>query len=123
MPEHMSEERRRMLASLGADVRLTPRADGFEGAIALRDAFRGRPGYFVPDQFGNPDNTRCHRETTGVELIGQLRNHGCDRFDWFVAGVGTGGTLMGVAQPLRAAMPDVRIAAVEPEASAVMSGG
>ncbi|MEK7331244.1 MAG: cysteine synthase family protein [Candidatus Eisenbacteria bacterium] len=123
MPEHMSEERRRMLEALGAAVRLTPKADGFESAIARRDSFRGRSGYFVPDQFGNPDNTRCHRETTGRELIEQLREQGCDRLDWFVAGVGTGGTLMGVGQALRAAMPGVRIAAVEPEESAVMSGG
>ena len=123
MPEHMSEERGRMLAALGADVRLTRKADGFEGAIALRDSYRGREGYFVPDQFGNPDNTRCHRETTGAELIGQLGHHGCARLDWFVAGVGTGGTLMGVGQALRASMPGVRIAAVEPEESAVMSGG
>jgi cysteine synthase A len=123
MPEHMSEERRRMLTALGAEVRLTPKADGFEGAIAQRDAYRGRDGYFVPDQFANPDNTRCHRETTGVELIGQLGNHGCRQLDWFVAGVGTGGTLMGVGQALRGAMRGVSIAAVEPEESAVMSGG
>jgi cysteine synthase A len=122
MPEHMSDERRRMLEALGAEVRLTSKADGFEGAIALRDSFRGRPGYFVPDQFGNPDNTRCHRETTGPEMITQLRDHGCERLDWFVAGVGTGGTLMGVAEALRAAMPGARIAAVEPDESAVMSG-
>ncbi len=122
MPEHMSEERRRMLESLGAEVRITPKADGFEGAIGLRDSFRGRAGYYVPDQFGNPDNTRCHRETTGPELVGQLGHHGCAQLDWFVAGVGTGGTLMGVGQALRVAMPGVRIAAVEPEESAVMSG-
>jgi cysteine synthase A len=123
MPEHMSEERRRMLEALGAEVCLTPKADGFEGAIALRNRYRGRPGYFVPDQFGNPDNTRCHRETTGAEIADQLRDYGCGRLDWFVAGVGTGGTLMGVAQALRATMPGVRIAAVEPDESAVMSGG
>jgi cysteine synthase A len=123
MPEHMSEERRRMLEALGADIRLTPKDEGFEGAIARRDAFRGRPGHFVPDQFGNPDNVRCHRETTGRELVEQLRERGCQRLDWFVAGVGTGGTLMGVGEALRAAMPGVRIAAVEPEESAVMSGG
>ena len=69
----------------------------------------------MPDQFGNPDNTRCHALTTGTELIGQLRAGGCTRLDWFVAGVGTGGTLMGVGQALRRAMPGVRIAAVEPE--------
>jgi cysteine synthase len=123
MPEHMSVERRRMLERLGAEVRLTPKEIGFAGACALRDEFRGRPGYYVPDQFGNPDNTRCHETTTGPELIGQLLERGCRHLDAFVAGVGTGGTLMGVGAALRAAMPGVRVVAVEPEESAVMSGG
>jgi cysteine synthase A len=123
MPEHMSVERRRMMERLGAEVRLTPQAESFAGACARRDEFQGRPGYFIPDQFGNPDNTLCHRETTGRELLDQLREHGVTRLDAFVAGVGTGGTLMGVGQALREVMPDVRIVAVEPEESAVMSGG
>jgi cysteine synthase A len=123
MPEHMSVERRRMLESLGAEVRITPKEDGFEGAIALRDSFRGRPGYYVPDQFGNPDNVRCHELTTGAELIEQLRELGVDGVDFFVAGVGTGGTLMGVGHALKKETPGVRIVAVEPEESAVMSGG
>jgi cysteine synthase A len=123
MPEHMSIERRQMLEELGADVRLTPREESFAGAVARRDEYRGRPGHYVPDQFGNPDNTRCHRLTTGVELIAQVRQLGVTRLDWFVAGIGTGGTLMGVGQALRASMPGVRLAAVEPEESAVLSGG
>jgi cysteine synthase A len=123
MPEHMSVERRVMLEELGAEVRLTPRAESFAGAVARRDEFRGRPGHYVPDQFGNPDNTRCHRLTTGVELIAQVRQMGVTRLDWFVAGVGTGGTLMGVGEALRESMPGARLAAVEPEESAVMSGG
>jgi cysteine synthase A len=123
MPEHMSEERRRMLEALGAQVHLTPEAESFAGAIARRDAFRGKPGYFVPDQFANPDNTRCHRLTTGRELVTQLREQGCESLDWFAAGVGTGGTLMGIGEALREAMPGARIAAVEPDESAVMSGG
>ncbi len=123
MPEHMSPERRRMIEALGATIRLTPRAGRFEEAIARRDGYRGRPGYFVPDQFGNPDNTRCHRLTTGRELVRQLRDRGVDRLSWFVAGVGTGGTLMGVREALREVMPEVRIAAVEPAESSVMSGG
>jgi cysteine synthase A len=123
MPEHMSRERVEMMRRFGADVRLTPRDEGFEGAVRYRDAFRGKPGYFVPDQFSNPDNVRCHRLTTGREILEQLRALGCERLDWFVAGVGTGGTLMGVGAALRDAMPGVRIAAVEPEESAVMSGG
>lgn len=123
MPEHMSRERVEMMRRFGADVRLTPKDEGFEGAVRHRDAFRGRPGYYVPDQFGNPDNVRCHRLTTGRELVDQLRALGCAKLDWFVAGVGTGGTLMGVGEALREAMPGVRLAAVEPEESAVMSGG
>jgi cysteine synthase A len=122
MPEHMSRERAEMMRRFGADVRLTPKDEGFEGAVQRRDAYRGRRGYYVPDQFGNPDNARCHRLTTGRELVGQLRALGCGRLDWFVAGVGTGGTLMGVGAALREAMPGVRIAAVEPDESAVMSG-
>jgi cysteine synthase A len=123
MPEHMSIERLHMLEQLGAKVELTPRAESFAGAVARRDAYRGKPGHWVPDQFGNPDNTRCHRDTTGVELIAQVRAKGVRRLDWFVAGIGTGGTLMGVGEALREAMPGVRLAAVEPEESAVLSGG
>jgi cysteine synthase A len=123
MPEHMSMERRRMMRNLGAEIRITPKSDGFEGAIALRDSFRGRPGYYVPDQFGNPDNPSCHYQTTGREILEQLREIGCDRIDCFVAGVGTGGTLMGVGAALREAMPELRVVAVEPDESAVMSGG
>jgi cysteine synthase len=123
MPEHMSPERRQMIEHFGGEVRLTPRKESFAGAIARRDAYRERPGHYVPDQFGNPDNPRCHTLTTGRELIEQLRARGIPRLDWFVAGVGTGGTLMGVARALRTAMPGTSIAAVEPEESAVMSGG
>ncbi len=122
MPEHMSRERVDMMRRFGAEVRLTPKDEGFVGAVQKRDAYRGRKGYYVPDQFGNPDNARCHMLTTGREIIEQLRALGCDRLDWFVAGVGTGGTLMGVGAALRAAMPGVKIAAVEPEESAVMAG-
>jgi len=123
MPEHMSVERVRMLRHLGAEVRLTPRAESFAGAVERRDAFRARPGHYVPDQFGNPDNTRCHRETTGREILAALRLLGAAGVDAFVAGVGTGGTLMGVGEALRAAMPRVALVAVEPAESSVMSGG
>ena len=123
MPEHMSAERRRIMERAGAEVRLTPREESFAGACARRDAMRGQPGVYIPDQYGNPDNTRCHRETTGRELATQLREAGVARLDVLVAGVGTGGTLMGVGQALREAWPAVRIAAVEPEESAVLSGG
>jgi cysteine synthase A len=123
MPEHMSLERRRYIEAFGAEVRLTPEAGGFEEPVRVRDTFRGKPGYYIPDQFGNLDNTRCHRETTGQEMLAQLVEQGCERLDWFVAGTGTGGTLMGVAEALRESMPDLKVAAVEPTESAVMSGG
>lgn len=123
MPEHMSVERRRMMDNLGAQIRITPKSEGFEGAIALRDGFRGKPGYYVPDQFVNPDNSLCHYKTTGREILDQLRAMDCEKVDAFVAGVGTGGTLMGVGAALREVMPGVRLVAVEPDESAVMSGG
>ena len=123
MPEHMSVERRHMMVRAGAEVRLTPRAESFAGAVARRDEYRTRTGQRVPDQFGNPDNTRCHRETTGAELVRQLRDRGVTRLGAFVAGVGTGGTLMGVGEAVREAFPGVKIVAVEPRESAVMSGG
>ena len=123
IPEHMSEERLDLIRLLGAEVRLTPRDESFAGACARRDELRGTPGFWVPDQFGNPDNTRCHRETTGSEIIEQVRARGIKRVDAFVAGVGTGGTLMGVGQALKAAFPALAVVAVEPTESAVMSGG
>ena len=123
MPEHMSVERRRMMVRAGAEVRLTPRAESFAGACARRDEYRNRSGYWIPDQFGNPDNVRCHRETTGREIARQLLDRGVLRVGSFVAGTGTGGTLMGVGQALRAEFPGVRVVAVEPTESAVMSGG
>lgn len=122
MPEHMSEERRAFIRASGAQVRSTPREQGFEGPIAARDTYKGRPGYYVPDQFGNPDNVRCHRETTGVELLAQLRAHGVRQLDAFVAGVGTGGTLMGVGATLREVFPKLHLVAVEPTESNVMCG-
>jgi len=122
MPEHMSDERRNYIRAFGAEVVSTPREQGFEGPIATRDTFKGKPGYYVPDQFGNPDNPRCHKETTGAELVAQLRALNLRSLDAFVAGVGTGGTLMGVGAALREAFPRVRVIAVEPAESNVMCG-
>lgn len=123
MPEHMSAERVEFIRALGAEVRLTPREESFAGACARRDEYAGRPGFHVPDQFGNPDNTRCHELTTGPEILEQAREMGVARLDVFVAGVGTGGTLMGIGRALRQACPELRVVAVEPTESAVMSGG
>ena len=123
MPEHMTVERRRMMENLGAEIRLTSEEGGFEGAIAERDNYRGRARYYIPDQFGNPDNSRCHRLTTGAEILEQIKQYTCERVDCFVAGVGTGGTLMGVGEALREAYPSLRLVAVEPAESPVMSTG
>jgi cysteine synthase A len=123
MPEHMSVERRRAIEALGAELELTPRAGGFEEPIARRDAWRGVPGAWVPDQFSNPDNATCHRLHTAARLLEGLREAGVERLDAFVAGTGTGGTLMGVGRALRETWPQVRRVAVEPAESAVMSGG
>ncbi len=123
MPEHMTVERRQMIENLGAEVVLTPKEDGFEGAIAVRDGYRTRPGYYVPDQFANPDNPKCHRLTTGAEILRQLEEQGRPHVDAFVAGVGTGGTLMGVGCALRERFGNLLLVAVEPAESAVMSGG
>ena len=123
MPEHMSAERVAYIRAFGAEVRLTPVEGGFELPIEKRDEFKGRSGYYVPDQFGNPDNVRCHRETTGVELARQVLEEGIETLDAFVAGTGTGGTLMGTGQALKERWPSLRIVAVEPAESAVMSGG
>ncbi len=123
MPEHMSEERVQMMRAAGAEVRLTSRAGSFAGACVARNEYRGKPGHYIPDQFGNPDNVRCHYENTGGELVRQLHDRGVAKVDVFVAGVGTGGTLMGVGSALQSHSPAVRLVAVEPTESAVMSGG
>ena len=119
MPEHMSQERRQMIQAFGADIVLTPEEAGFIGACErLEQLGRENKDAWLPRQFENRDNTAAHREITGRRILEQVG----DKIDVFVAGVGTGGTLMGVAEALRQVYPDVRIVAVEPAESAVMSG-
>jgi cysteine synthase len=121
MPENMTEERKQIIRDMGADLVLCAAGD-FAGAAAIRDEMARQEGHFNPDQFSNPLNTECHYGTTGQEIIRQMM--ATDRsVDAFVAGVGTGGTLIGVGQALAEPFPDVCIAAVEPAESAVMSGG
>jgi cysteine synthase A len=120
MPEHMSKERRQMMQAFGAEIVLTPEREGFVGAIErLEQLAREEPGAWLPRQFDNRDNIDAHREITGKRILAEIG----DNIDVFVAGVGTGGTLMGVAQALRGVSPGVQIVAVEPAESAVMSGG
>jgi cysteine synthase A len=120
MPETMSVERRNLLRAYGAELVLTPGAQGMKGAIARADELgKEIEGAFVPQQFENPANPEVHRRTTAEEVW----NDTDGEVDVFVAGVGTGGTVTGVGEVLRERKPDVRIVAVEPTDSPVLSGG
>jgi cysteine synthase A len=123
MPENMTEERKEIIRNLDADLVLCSAEGSFAGAAAVRDRLAEENGWFNPDQFSNQLNTECHFETTGLELVNQVRACGRPRIDAFVAGVGTGGTLIGVGQRLREEQGEIHLVAVEPEESAVMSGG
>ena len=121
MPESMSMERRQLLQAYGAELVLTPAAKGMKGAVekAAEIAASGTE-YFLPQQFENPSNPMVHRQTTAREIIDFM---GGRRFDAFVAGVGTGGTITGVGEVLRKKFKGISIVAVEPSASPVLSGG
>lgn len=120
MPETMSVERRKLLEAYGAEVVLTPGEEGMSGAVEqARRLASENPGFFMPQQFENPANPEAHRRTTAREILAQVDG----RIDAFVAGVGTGGTITGVGEVLRERYPEVLVIAVEPEGSAVLSGG
>lgn len=121
MPETMSKERRMLLRAYGADLMLTPGPDGMGGAIRQAEAIvAGDPKkYFMPQQFNNPANPEIHRKTTAEEIW----NDTDGQVDFLVAGVGTGGTITGVAEVLKARKPSFKAVAVEPDASPVLSGG
>lgn len=120
MPETMSMERRNLLKAYGAELVLTPGADGMKGAIKkAEEIVAENPTYFIPQQFNNPANPQIHRETTAQELLTQFP----DGIDAFVAGVGTGGTITGVGQVLKEKFPQIKLVAVEPAASPVLAGG
>ena len=120
MPESMSIERRKMLAFLGAEIVLTPAAQGMKGAIATaEELIRNTPNSVMPQQFKNLANPEVHRRTTAEEIWNDTNGN----IDVFVAGVGTGGTITGVGQILKPRKPSLRIVAVEPVESPVLSGG
>jgi cysteine synthase A len=120
MPETMSLERRKLLQHLGAELVLTPGAEGMAGAIKrAKEILAQTPGAYMPDQFGNPANPEIHRRTTAEEIWRDTEGGA----DILVAGVGTGGTITGVAEVLKARKPSFKAVAVEPAASPVLSGG
>ena len=120
MPESMSVERRKMLAFLGAEIVLTPASQGMNGSIAMAEELvRTTPNAVMPQQFKNLANPEIHRRTTAEEIWNDTGGN----IDYFVAGVGTGGTITGVGQVLKPRKPSLRIVAVEPEESPVLSGG
>jgi len=120
MPESVSIERRKMLAFLGAQLELTPREKGMGGAVArAKELLESTPGAVSPNQFGNPHNPEIHRITTAEEIWHDTAGE----VDYIVSGIGTGGTITGLAQALRPRRRGLRFIAVEPEASPVLSGG
>ena len=120
MPDNMSAERIRLAKAYGAEVVLTPGADGMKGCIAKAEELRrATPDSFIPQQFDNPANPAAHERTTGPEIWDDLGG----KVDAFVAGIGTGGTITGVARYLKAKNPGVRIVGVEPEASPLLTKG
>ena len=120
MPESMSIERRKMLALLGAELELTPAPLGMKGAIAKAEELKASiPGAVIPQQFKNPANPDIHRKTTAEEIWNDTEG----RVDIVISGVGTGGTITGVGEVLKARKPGFRVVAVEPDASPVLSGG
>lgn len=120
MPDTMSIERRRLLAAYGAELILTPGSQGMRGAVLKAEELAAKHGYYMPQQFKNPANPQIHRLTTAPEIIEAMEGKS---IDGFVAGVGTGGTLTGIGEVLRKHNPKIRIAAVEPDDSAILSGG
>ncbi len=119
MPEDMSVERRKLLSRFGAELVLTPALEGMTGAVYAAEELVAKKGYFMPQQFVNPANPEIHRRTTAQEILRQTGG----RLDAFVTGVGTGGTITGVGEVLKAVRPDILVVAVEPARSPVLNGG
>lgn len=121
MPKNMTDERKRILRNLGAELILCSEGN-FAEAVKIRNELAEKPGYFNPDQFSNPMNVECHYRTTAQEILNQIKTYS-KSIDAFVSGVGTGGTLIGCAKRFREVFPKIKTIAVEPSESPVMSGG
>lgn len=123
MPETMSIERRNLLRAYGANLVLTPGSEGMNGAVRkAEELVAENPGYFMPQQFKNQANVKVHRETTGPEIVEAI-NSLDGKLDAFVAGIGTGGTISGAGEVLKSAFPNLKVYAVEPAGSPILSGG
>ena len=119
MPETMSLERRNLLRAYGAELVLTPGPAGMKGAVEKAEELSKEKGYFMLQQFENLSNPEIHRKTTGPEIVEQMG----DQLDAFVAGIGTGGTITGAGEILKSKYPNIKIVAVEPKDSPILSGG
>ncbi|WP_033826395.1 cysteine synthase A [Bacillus andreraoultii] len=119
MPETMSLERRNLLRAYGAELVLTPGPEGMKGAVNKAEELAKEHGYFMPQQFENEANPEVHKLTTGPEIVDQMG----DQLDAFIAGIGTGGTITGAGQVLKEKYPNIKIYAVEPKDSPILSGG
>ncbi|GGD99744.1 cysteine synthase A [Paenibacillus nasutitermitis] len=123
MPETMSLERRNLLRAYGAEIILTPGSEGMNGSVRKAEELqKENPSYFLPQQFKNQANVKIHRETTGPEIVEAINSFD-GKLDAFVAGIGTGGTISGAGEVLKQNFPNIKIYAVEPEASPLLSGG
>jgi cysteine synthase A len=120
MPDTMSVERRKLLKAFGAEIVLTEGAKGMKGAIdKAEEIVKENPSYFMPQQFKNKANPEAHRKSTALEILDQMD----DDFDMFIAGVGTGGTITGIGEVIKSKLDKVKVVAIEPENSPVLSGG
>ncbi len=123
MPETMSVERRKLASAYGTEIVLTPGSEGMKGAVKKAEELRdSTPGAVILQQFENPSNPAVHERTTGIEIVNAANADGI-KIDAFVAGVGTGGTVSGTGKAIKAAFPEAKVFAVEPESSPILSGG
>jgi cysteine synthase A len=118
--DNFSVERRKLMRAYGAKVVLTPAAEGASGRVRAAQAYADRVGGYLANQYGNPANPQCHRDSTAAEIVADFRGR---PLHWFVSGWGSGGTLTGIGSALKAARPGVKVIAAEPESASLLAGG